>query len=146
MHIRILLAIPDERSQAILRSMVDEAMCLIPLDISVQAVDSKMALMDRIHADLDDVVLLDWSLVDKETPNLVKQILSDNPRMRVVALVPMKLRQYRQATWNAGACNSIPKEIMDQEWLSSLLCVINRAMEREARILAAQAAASAPVS
>lgn len=140
MHIRILLAVSDTPSQQILCDMVDAAMCLIPLDVSVRTVRTEKALLERIRADQDDVVLLDWPLVEEKTPDLVSQILSENPRMRVVALLPMKLRQYRQATWQAGACNSIPKEIMDQEWLSSLLCVINRAMEREARILAGQSA------
>jgi len=53
----------------------------------------------------------------------------------VVALLPLGYRQYRQRVWQAGACNSIPKEHMDQEWLSSILCVMHRAMQREARLI-----------
>lgn len=134
MHIRLVLAVPDRKSQEIMRDMVDAAMCLIPLDVSVAAVDSEADLLDRLDQDLDDLILLDWPLVGERTPDLVRGILACTPRMRVVALLPMQLRQYRQATWLAGACNSIPKEIMDQEWLSSLLCVIHRAMEREAKL------------
>jgi hypothetical protein len=54
--------------------------------------------------------------------------------MRIVALLPESYRQYRQRVWEAGACSSIPQEHMDQEWLSSILCVMKRAMQREAAL------------
>jgi DNA-binding NarL/FixJ family response regulator len=140
MHIRLVMAMPEQESQKLMQSLFEAAMCLIPLDISVNTVETKDDLLDRVVADLDDVIVLDWPLAREETPDLVRTVLRRNPRMRLVALLPMALRQYRQATWDAGACNSIPKELIDQEWLSSLLCVINRAMEREARILNTQSA------
>ena len=49
--------------------------------------------------------------------------------------MPLDLRQYRACLWEAGACVGLPKEHLDQEWLLSLLCLINRAMEREERLL-----------
>jgi len=48
----------------------------------------------------------------------------------------MALHQYRRQVWCAGACNGIPKEYMDQEWFSTVLCIMHRAMEREAKLLA----------
>jgi hypothetical protein len=51
----------------------------------------------------------------------------------VVVLLPESPRQYRQLVWEAGACNGIPKEFIDQEWLSTVLCIMHRAMEREAK-------------
>ena len=65
----------------------------------------------------------------------MRALLVRNPRLRIVALLPQSYRQYRQQVWEAGACTSIPHEHMDQEWLSSILCVMHRAMEREARLL-----------
>ncbi|MCB0162119.1 MAG: hypothetical protein KDD83_28475, partial [Caldilineaceae bacterium] len=70
------------------------------------------------------------------TPALVQEILAQNPQLRVVALLPENFRQYRQRVWDAGACNSIPKEHMEQEWFSSITCVMHRAMERERRLIA----------
>ncbi len=54
--------------------------------------------------------------------------------MRIVALLPQSYRQYRHSVWEAGACSSIPKENIDQEWLSSILCVMQRSMQREASL------------
>jgi hypothetical protein len=49
-------------------------------------------------------------------------------------IAPLHLRQYRQCLWEAGACVGLPKEYLDQEWLLSMLCLINRAMGREERL------------
>ena len=82
------------------------------------------------------MILLDWDLVQSDTPKLVKDILAANPQLRVVVLLPQSSRQYRQLVWDAGACNGIPKEYMDQEWLSTVLCIMHRAMQREAKYTA----------
>ena len=88
---------------------------------------------------MDDVVLVDWPLVREGTPDLVRELVQRNPRLRIVALLPLTYRQYRREVWQAGACSSIAKEHIEQEWLSSVLCIMHRAMEREARLLAALA-------
>lgn len=106
---------------------------LIPLNVTVDVVSSRDALLRRLAMNADDTIFLDWTIAGAGTPELMQKILHDNPRLRVVALLPLHLRQYRQSVWDAGACNSVPKEHMDQEWLSSLLCVMWRAMEREKR-------------
>ena len=134
MHIRLLFASPDEDSIELLHSIYASAMDLMCLSTSVATVADQTALLARIEARSDDVVLLDWLMAEAATPTLVTRILERNPKMRVVVMLPETYRQYRQKVWDAGACNSIPKEHMEQEWFSSILCVMHRAMEREERL------------
>ena len=132
---RLLLATPDSDSLELLRALLHLALDLMCLDVTAADVDTRDELMTRVDNHLDDIILLDWTMAEAETPALVKEILQHNAMMRVIVLLPDRVHQYRQLVWNAGACNSIPKEHMEQEWLSSVLCVMHRAMEREARLL-----------
>lgn len=140
MLIRLLFATPEASFRKLLDSVIETALDLTPLQVTTAAVATRQSLFDRVDAGQDDVVVLDWSLAGPGTPDLVREILQRNPQMRVVALLPETQRQYRQQVWAAGACSSIPKEHIDQEWLSSILCVMHRAMERELRLRAAYAA------
>jgi DNA-binding NarL/FixJ family response regulator len=140
MHLRLLFATPEAEFLKLLDSIVHSARELAPIQMAAAAVTARQALFQRVDAGLDDVVVLDWSLAGAATPDLVRELLQRNPQLRVVALLPETQRQYRQQVWSAGACSSIPKEHIDQEWLSSILCVMHRAMEREARLRAAYAA------
>ncbi|MFN8485315.1 MAG: hypothetical protein U0768_19935 [Anaerolineae bacterium] len=142
MLLRAVLAVPDQESLDLMRELLQAALTLVRHDVQIAHADSRQALLARALADQDDVVFLDWELVGPETPALVREIVRLNPRLRTVVLLPLHLRQYRQCLWEAGACSSIPKEYLDQEWLSSVLCLIRRAMDREAR--AARLAASGP--
>lgn len=135
MTIRVLCASSDPDSLDLQRSLLDASINLVCFAIEFSAVSSLEALWARVNADLDDVILLDWHLVEAETPDLVRAILHLKPNLRIVALLPQSYRQYRQSVWAAGACGSIPQEHMDQEWLSSILCVMHRAMQREAHLL-----------
>lgn len=139
MRIRLLLAVPDAESLELMHSLLDAALRFVALDVKVDAVRSREELMQRVQADLDDVIFLDWLLAGADTPDFVRQITGRNCRLRVSVLLPLQLRQYRQRIWDAGACASIPKEYMDQEWLSTALCIIHRAMEREARLALSRA-------
>jgi DNA-binding NarL/FixJ family response regulator len=140
MLIRLLFATPEAPFRKLLDSVIETALELTPLEVTTAAVEAKQLLMQRVDAYADDVIVLDWSLAGPGTPELVREMLGRNPQLRVVALLPEIQRQYRQQVWSAGACSSIPKEHIDQEWLSSILCVMHRAMEREARLRAAFAA------
>jgi DNA-binding NarL/FixJ family response regulator len=140
MLIRLLFATPEPDFRKLLDSVIETALELTPLEVTTAAVDARLPLLARVDAYADDVVVLDWSIAGAGTPDLVREVLRRNPQMRVVALLPETQRQYRQQVWSAGACSSIPKEHIDQEWLSSILCVMHRAMEREARLRAAYAA------
>jgi DNA-binding NarL/FixJ family response regulator len=131
MHIRILFASPDDASLGLLHSLHDSAMNLMCLNISTAEARTVDTLQQRVADYADDVILLEAA-----TPALVQSILEQNPQLRVVVLLPENFRQYRQRVWDAGACNSIPKEHMEQEWFSSIMCVMHRAMERERRLIA----------
>lgn len=140
MAVRILLAVPTKSCLSLLHSLLDEVRNLICFDLVTAEVRTRQALLQRINAGFTnetenvDVMLLDWELVEQETPTLVRNLLTLNPQLRIIVLLPDHLRQYRELVWEAGACNSIPKEYVDQEWLSSVLCVMYRAMQREAKL------------
>ena len=130
---RLLFAAPEPNSIDLMHSSLSSALCLTPLNVSFAEVRTLDELEARVQEELDDVIILDWDMVQSETPALVSRILTTNPELRLVVLLPEASRQYRQPVWEAGACNGIPKEFMDQEWLSTVLCIMHRAMEREAK-------------
>jgi DNA-binding NarL/FixJ family response regulator len=139
MKMRLIFAIPEGDALHLMHSLLTSALLLNPLPVEVAEVSTLDALMAQVDADTDDIVLLDWLLAGDRTAEVVEEILAHNPKLRVVALLPLAYRQYRQQVWCAGACNGIPKEYMDQEWLSTVLCLMHRAMEREARLLSRMA-------
>ena len=146
MHIRLLFVSPDDASLDLLQSIHNSAIDLMCFTTSTAKVKSRDELFARVEQKSDDVVLVDWPMAEAETPHLVEELLEINPTLRVVVLLPMNYRQYRQQVWNAGACNSIPKELMEQEWFSSIICVMHRAMEREVRLRAEYEGQAMPVS
>lgn len=134
MNIRLLIATPDQASLTLLQSVVNATRNLTCFTVTAATAYSCETLMQRVDAAADDVILLDWEMAKTATADLVREILNHNSRMRTVVLLPSHQRQYRQLVWEAGACNSIPKEYVEQEWLSSVLCIMVRAMQREARL------------
>ena len=134
MEIRLLFATPGPESQALLNSLLTSALELTPLNVSANYATTQDVLLARANASADDIVVLDWLMAKSETAALVAQLLAANPQLRVIALLPESYRQYRKQVWQAGACSSIAKENMEQEWFSSVLCIMHRAMQREARL------------
>ena len=134
MEIRLLFATPDQESATLLDSLLASALELTPLNVTVRRAATRDDLLARTDADADDVVVLDWLMANAETPVLVSTLVKHNPRLRIVALLPQSHRQYRKQVWQAGACSSIAKENMEQEWFSSVLCIMHRAMQREANL------------
>lgn len=132
---RVLLAIPDDDTLNLIRALLDAALQLVSLQLEVGAARDPAELLGRAALGLDDVVLLDWPLAGEASPELVRAMLRLNPRLRVIALLPDQPRQYRECLGLAGACSSIPKEHLDQEWISSALCLLSRALECEERLL-----------
>ncbi len=137
MVIRLLLAIPQSAELALVHSILDSALDLTCLDVGTDEARHVGDLLSIVAEERHDVVVLDWDMAEAETPDLVRSMLGVNPSLRVVVLLPLSYRQYRQLVWEAGACNGIPREHMDQEWLSTVLCLMHRSMERESRILSA---------
>ncbi|MDJ0756447.1 MAG: hypothetical protein QNJ45_23140 [Ardenticatenaceae bacterium] len=135
MTIRLLLVTPHHSFESLMNKVLDTALELTGLDAVLNTVFDLSELRERVDSQLDDVILLDWDMVQAETPALVKEVLTTDPRLRLVAMLPLSNRQYRQKVWAAGACNGIPKEHVDQEWMATVLCIMQRAMEREARLL-----------
>lgn len=144
MEIRLLFATPDPESQALLDSLLASALELTPLNVTVNYAATQETLLARANAGADDVVVLDWLMAKSEMAALVATLLATNPQVRVVALLPESYRQYRKEVWQAGACSSIAKENMEQEWFSSVLCIMHRAMQREACLHAHYLGLAAP--
>jgi hypothetical protein len=132
--IRLVIAAPDPESIALYDGLLEHALRLLPLDITVDHVRTCADLAERARAHEDDVLLLDWLLAGGETPQYLRELLALHPRLRTLVIMPLDLRQYRACLWNAGACVGLPKEHLDHEWLLSMLCLMSRAMEREARL------------
>jgi DNA-binding NarL/FixJ family response regulator len=145
-ELRLLYATPDADSLMLLESLLASALELTPLQVTTAHVATTSALMARADSRSDDIILLDWPMAYAATPQLVHELLERNPQLRIVALLPASYRQYRREVWRAGACSSIAKENMEQEWLSSVLCVMHRAMQREAKIHAYYAANKLPTA
>jgi len=134
MKIRLVIATPSAESLNLLHSLLDAALQIVPFEIEAHDVNSLAELSRRNVAHLDDLLLFDWQLANGNTPDYLGDLAALNPNLRMITILPLHLRQYRQCLWDAGACTSIPKENMDQEWLASVLCLIHRAMEREERL------------
>jgi DNA-binding NarL/FixJ family response regulator len=133
MSIRVLFASSAQISPELRQLLQNASLHLVCFPVNYASVGSTEDLWARVRAAADDVILLDWHMAEASTPELVRALLNDNPQLRIVVLLPQSLRQYRKIVWEAGACSSIPIENLDQEWLSSILCVMQRAIEREAR-------------
>ena len=74
-------------------------MKLVCFAVEFASVSSSQELWSLVQAERDDVILLDWHLVEAETPELVRASLARNPRLRIVAFRPKSYRQYRQSVW-----------------------------------------------
>lgn len=131
MEIRLLFA---TSTQELLDSMLSAALDLTPLTVRAEYVTTQSALLARANAEADAVIVLDWLMAQADAPALVATLLHCNPKLRIVALLPESYRQYRRQVWQAGACSSIAKENMEQEWFSSVLCIMHWAMDRETRL------------
>ncbi|MCB0044484.1 MAG: hypothetical protein KDD92_03545 [Caldilineaceae bacterium] len=141
--VKVLFATSDEQSLALLHSLLNSAVDLMCFEVHAASTTTQEELRARVAAQMDDVIFLDWDVAEAGTPMLVETLIQQNPQIRAVVLLPLDHRQYREKVWCSGACNSIPKEHMDQEWLSSILCVMYRAMQREQVLRAELAARSA---
>lgn len=134
MTIRLVFAAKDAKIAELFDRLFDATRPLLTFQVVAQHVSSPTELCERAVKGMDDVVLLDWGLTEGDTPSLIENLFRCNATLRVVALLPQLQVQYRTSVWEVGACASIPREHMDQEWLASVLCVVHRAMAREASL------------
>jgi len=132
--IHLLIAMPDPKSQDLMLSLLNAASHLLPFKVEAHQARSRDELILQVREKTDDVVFLDWQLAEANTPDLARELDRLNPWLRVIVLLPLKLRQYRQCLWETGICSCMPKENLDHEWLCSTLCLIHQAMLRESRL------------
>ena len=132
MKVRFLIAAPDADSLDLYRSLLQSALKLLPLHVETAFASSRDAVSRAVGAHLHDIVMLDWELAGPDTPDFLRSLVALQPGLRTIVVMPLQLRQYRQCLWEAGVCVSLPKENLDQEWMLSILCLITRAMDREA--------------
>jgi DNA-binding NarL/FixJ family response regulator len=133
MTIRLLIGAPDPESIRLYDSLLESALRLLPLDIVADHAATSEETIQRVAGGAVDLLLLDWALAGGDTPAFLRHLVELSARLRTIIVMPLHLRQYRSCLWQAGACVGLPKEHLDQEWLLSMLCLINRAMEREQR-------------
>lgn len=132
MVIRLLFAVPDTRTRDLLQSLSNAALRLVPLQVEMNHAQSQDELVARTRMRRDDLVMLDWTLAEADTPKLVRELKCLHPWLHLIVLLPLQLQPYRQSIWEAGVCTSIPKESLEQEWLSSVLCMASRHLEWQA--------------
>ena len=130
MTIRLLFAAEDQAMLTLLDCVLAATRPLLAFNVTVQHAATRTAVCGHAAARADDVILLDWGLAAADTPGLIEDLFRCDADLRVVALLPQDPVQYRSRVWAAGACASIPREHMDQEWLASVLCVVHRALAR----------------
>jgi len=135
MQARLLVAAPTAESLRLYQELIASAEELLPLGFATEYVGNRGLLTERIGARAADVLLYDWELTGPETPDFMRELIALDPKLRTIVIMPLALRQYRQCLWQAGVCVGLPKEHLDQEWPLSMLCLVSRAMQREARLL-----------
>jgi hypothetical protein len=125
MPLRLLLAMADDESLNLMYATLEAALRLTYLDISVAEAHTRDELLGRVDRQLDDLTFLEWQMVGAGTPTLVAEILSRNPWLRVVVLLPEPQQQYRLRVWEAGACMVFLKNILTRNGCqpSFVLCI-----------------------
>ncbi len=134
MTFRVLVAAGNTEFRTTLHELTDTALDLLPIGIEVEETSSLAQTRERLVAWSPDALVLDWSLVSADVPGTLRSLQIEHPDLRVLLLLPGAGREYRAAAWSAGACACVPRDRVDPEWLQAMLCVMNRAKEREARI------------
>jgi DNA-binding NarL/FixJ family response regulator len=133
---RILLAAGNPEYLKSLHELTGAACGLLPMRIEVDDTTSVAGVRERLAANPPDALVIDWSLAPADILTAVGTLTAQHPEMRVLLLIPDVGREYREAAWGVGACACVPRDRIDPEWLQAMLCVMNRAKEREAQIRA----------
>ena len=119
---------------------------LLAFDVAVQHAATRAAVCGRAAADADDVILLDWGLAVADTPSLIEDFSGVTPICAWWRCSRRPRAISGARVWATGACASIHRGTNDQEWLASVLCILYRALAREARLHATPAGATdAPI-
>jgi DNA-binding NarL/FixJ family response regulator len=136
MTFRLLVAEKDPEFCRTLLEVSRTVVDLLPIDLSVRDARSMAQVRTDVTGWQADAVLLDWNIADHDTPAFIKELQTLSPGLRVLTLLPASVIEYRRTVWEAGACASIPRDRLDPEWLATAVCIMTRAMQREARLKA----------
>ncbi len=134
MEFRLLVATESHEFGKTLRELTDAARAMLPIQPEIMHVSSLEQVRERLVTWHPDALMLDWNPARANMMGALTGLLAEHPNLRVLVLLPDSAREYREAVWSAGACACIPRDRADPEWLQAVLCVMNRARDREARI------------
>lgn len=134
MAFRLLLAEKDPEFRRTLLELSQAVVDLLPIDLSVREAGSMAQTREEVTGWQADGVLLDWNIAVHGTTGFIEELQVLSPGLRVLAMLPSHAGAYRRAVWTAGACGSIPRDRLDPEWLATAVCIMTRAMQREARL------------
>lgn len=132
MTFRLLIAEPHAEFRKTLLQVADAARSVLPLALEVAEADSATEAWQGLARWRPDAVLLGWDIAGDATPVFIRKLQKRWPGIRVLALVPDTLPEYRKTLWAAGACAGIPRDRVDGEWLAAAVCIMRRALDREA--------------
>lgn len=134
MTFRLLVAAADPGYLASLREVAEKTCGLLPMALEVEECTSLDEARERLAVRPPDAVMLDWNLLPSGPLRALADVVAAHPELRLLVLLPEPGREYREAVWGAGACACVPRDRIDPEWLQAILCVMNRARQREARL------------
>lgn len=134
MVFKLLVATEDSEFGKTLRELTDAACALLPVRVDALHASSLGQVRELLATWRPDALMLDWNAAHAGMIGALASMLVEHPGLRVMVLLPDSAREYREAVWNVGACACIPRDRADPEWLQAVLCVMNRARDREARI------------
>ena len=134
MAFRILIAAGNPEYRTSLRELADATRGFLPIGLEVEEAASIAETQERLRTWSPDALMVDWSLVPEGVLGAIRSVVAEHPELRILLLLPDVRHEYREAAWAVGACACVPRERIDPEWLQAILCVMNRAKEREMRI------------
>ncbi|MBI4277967.1 MAG: hypothetical protein HY660_05875 [Armatimonadetes bacterium] len=136
MAFHLLLAEKDAEFRRTLVELVQAVRVRLPVALDCDVTSSPEETREQVARRQPDALLLDWHIAAEGTPEFIRDLQALDPGIRILVLLPGDARQYRLAVWAAGACAGIPRERVEAEWLTTAVCIMQRAMQREANLRA----------
>jgi DNA-binding NarL/FixJ family response regulator len=134
MPFRLLLAEKDPEFRRTLQELSQTVCDLLPIDLAVRDAASLAEAREGVSSWQPDGVLLDWNIAADATPGFIQELQRLSPGLRVLVMLPGHAYEYRRTVWEAGACAGVPRERVEAEWLATAVCIMTRAMQREAAL------------
>jgi DNA-binding NarL/FixJ family response regulator len=119
-RLRMLFADANSDFQESVRQLVDAVGTEVSL---IYASDGKEALTKAFSA-RPHLVLADFGLPRMEALDLVRQIKQRLPETRVIVMLSVNSKEYRLAAQEAGACATVSKPALNEDWMRMVLCLL----------------------